>query len=232
MFFRLSRAACAAIVLSWIAVNATFPAHADTFGPGPGGSIPDATTSSTAPGTFTSTITIVNPGAIVSLDSVTLTSLVHTWVGDLEVTLTAPNGDDVHLFSRVGVTTATGSGENSNLNGTYMFVNSGGANFPATAIALGNNDITPSGTYDRSTAANASVAGGQDLDTFSIFAGDPVAGTWSLTISDWFELDTGTLGSWTLDFTLQPAQAPEPATLALLAIAFAAFGVRRRKRVI
>jgi hypothetical protein len=104
---------------------AAFPASAtvQTYN-GTGGAIADATSNNTTPGNTNYVINIGNAGTINSIVNVVLTfgstgAAHHTWVGDLEVTLIAPNLDDCHIFARTGVTNATGFGSSANLLGPY-----------------------------------------------------------------------------------------------------------------
>jgi hypothetical protein len=192
-------------------------ASADVYGPGAGGAIPDRGVTGVGPplSTFTSTIA-VPAGSVVSVNSVTITGLTHSWVGDLVASLTAPNGDNVHLFSRVGSTTPTGFGNSGDFNGDYTFVNSGGATMPLAG------NVAP-GTYNRSTN-NPGAPPVPDLDDYTVFNGDPSGGNWTLTIEDWAGGDTGALTGWSLDVTI-----PEPGSLSLLAGCVALPLLRRRR---
>jgi hypothetical protein len=207
-------------------------ASADVFGPGPGGTIPDATTSFTGPGTFTSVIPVGGtiPG-LSSLTSVTLTfptlttgeTTRHSWAGDIQAILTAPNGDNVHLFSKVGATTATSFGDSSDLAGTYTFINTVTAPTfeQAATTALSTAPIAP-GTYQRSTNALAGATVGVDNDDYTVFNGDNLNGNWTLTLKDWGAGDTGDLVNWSMDIFV-----PEPSSLALLGLGGLAL-LRRR----
>ncbi len=209
--------------------------RADEFGPGPGGPFPDALLNNTpgSQGVFTSTIVVPAGLPVISFNSATLnmgTGLgpagAHTWAGDLSVTLTAPNGDSVHLFSRPGVTTATGFGNDANFAsaGVYTFVNSGGLTFPVTAPFV---TPIPPGSYNRSTNFGPPVVTPQNTNTYSVFTGDPASGVWTLRVEDWAAGDTGGLASigWTMDITV-----PEPGSLSLLAGAAILPLMRRRRR--
>jgi subtilisin-like proprotein convertase family protein len=210
-----------------LALAAGSVAVADVYN-GTGGAIPDRGATGVGPPTsvFTSTVNVPG-GSVISVNNVTLNFGVgpgatgaHSWVGDLVVKLTAPNGDNVHLFSRLGATTATGFGRADDMSGgPYVFVNSGGANMLTT---LGNP--VPAGTYDRSTN-NPIAPPPQDLDDYTVFNGDNAAGAWTLTIEDWAGGDTGGLANWSLDITV-----PEPGSMGLLAGAAALPLLRRRRR--
>jgi MYXO-CTERM domain-containing protein len=203
-------------------------ASADVFGGGLGGALPDSTTSNSlaGAGVFNSTINVGAAGNIVSLNSVTLTSLTHTWVGDLQVWLTSPTGTRVNLFSRLGNTTATGFGNGNNLLGNYTFTE-GGAAFGGA----GGTGLVPAGTYARSTNTNAAVVQfgadgatqGINANTFAAFVGQSVTGVWTLSIRDLGNGDVGSLGSWAFDATI-----PGPGAVALLGLAGLVGGRRRR----
>jgi hypothetical protein len=209
-------------------------AGAQTFGPGPGGAIPDRGVSGVGPptiGSLTSTIVVpAGTGSIVSFDNVSITmgsptggaTGGHTFLGDLVFTLTAPNLDTVQILSRTGATSSTsfGSGDDF-VGGPFVFVDSGGLNFVTTAAAAGN--IAP-GTYNRFSTPAAAPNPANDVDTYAGFVGDVADGTWTLTVSDWAGGDTGGLASWSLSLTV-----PEPASMGLLAVG-AVFPLLRRRR--
>ncbi|HWB19343.1 MAG TPA: proprotein convertase P-domain-containing protein [Phycisphaerales bacterium] len=212
------------IVPSIVALGLALPASAvvQTYN-GTGGAIGD---NNGLTGGTNFIINIGDSGVINSIVNVTMTfSTAHTWAGDLEVTLIAPNLDDCHIFSRPGVTASTGVGNSANLLGPYTFVNSGGANFATAVAGTAGTANVASGTYNRSTAAAPTVTGGQDPDDYSVFAGDNLNGAWTLNIADWASLDTGALGSWSI--TIDYSGVPAPGALALLGLA-GVVGRRRR----
>lgn len=198
-------------------------ASADVFGPGPGGLIPDSPATPPGPA-FTSSITVPG-GTVVSFNSITMSfAPAHTWVGDLVVTITAPNGENAHVFARTGSTTAGGVGDSSDLIGPYTFTPGPGTPGAWTAAAIAAAAAVPSGTYARETLSPLASPPAADPDNFTVFHGDPAGGTWTLTIQDWASLDSGGLASWSMDITI-----PEPASLGLL-VAGAGLPLLRRRR--
>lgn len=176
-------------------------ALAGTFGPGPGGLIPD-----NDPAGFISTISIPASNATIgSFESVTIVfgNPTHSWAGDLHAQLRSPSGTIVHLFSRIGSTPGNPYGDDSDLGGTYVFAN---GMYPASladaAAAAGPRERIPAGTYARST--NPIVGGapaGQVFTDFNALTGEPVSGNWQLLISDSTEGDSGGIVSWSLQMT-------------------------------
>ncbi|MFO0974206.1 MAG: RHS repeat-associated core domain-containing protein [Phycisphaerae bacterium] len=188
---RLGRAVRIAAVTLVLALHAA--ARGDTFGPAAGGSIPDNT-----PAGLSSTITVSLPNdpLVSCFNSVTLTTLIHGHVGDLRVRI-SHNGANADLFCRIGANAPADPGDSSNVAGDYTFADSG-PDFRSAAAAAGDLDVIAGGAYARSTA-NAGVTGFVDNDPLSVFAGLPVNGDWTLTISDHVAGEAGSLGSWSFD---------------------------------
>jgi subtilisin-like proprotein convertase family protein len=196
-------------------VAAAAPAMAQTtYGPGPGGTIPDATAGGVVT-PITSDIVISDSYSITGA-SVTINGLTHSWAGDLIITLTKVGDGSATLVSRVGSTTPTGVGDSTNFGGTYTFANSG-ANLWTTVAGLGSTVNVPSGTYAATSALSSTPN-----NAFNVFNGQNSAGTWRLSISDNANIDTGTFTSWSI--TLVPA----PGAVAAFGLAGLA-GLRRRR---
>jgi hypothetical protein len=185
---------------------------------GTGGLIPDGTNTTSTPGSISSTIVGV-PG-LTSLGAIAIMGLSHTFAGDLVAEVSGPGGTFM-LFGRVGRAAAQSYGSpfgyGSNFNGTYVFQDSGGNNLWAAALAAGAGDI-PGGGYDASGINGAGAATG-------LFPGAQPAGNWTLTLSDWAGLDSGSFQGWEIRGTA----VPEPATMAALGIGALALLRRRRK---
>lgn len=208
-------------------------AGAQTFGPGPGGAIPDRGVAGSGPptlGTLSSTIIVpAGTGTIISFDNISLTMGVgpgatgaHTWVGDLVATLTAPNGDSAQFLVRPGGTSSTSFGNSADFSGgPYVFVNSGGLPFPTASPPT----PVPPGTYNRFNNPLVTPNPPTDTDDFTVFHGDTADGTWTLEIGDWAGGDTGGLASWSLTVTV-----PEPGSIGLLSVAAGLPLLRRRRR--
>jgi subtilisin-like proprotein convertase family protein len=185
------------VILPAVVFAFTAATQAAVYGPQAGGAIPDSTVGGQGGTPLTSTLAIADAGTITSVNSVTLTGLTHTWVGDLRVTLTAPNGDNVHLFARLGCTGNLTVGNGNDLAGNYIFQDTG----TQFGGPLGTAAV-PAGTYARSTCQAALTVPLPDNDAFTVFNGDPVTGNWVLSIDDWFPADVGNLTSWSIDISV------------------------------
>ena len=122
--------------------------------------------------------------------------ITHTWMGDLAVTLTAPDGvTTVQLTDRPG--------------------------FPATLF--GCNNVDPAINVDLDDEAVATIEDscpepyvGMFIpnEALSAFDGMSTLGTWTLNISDNVGGDTGTLENWTLNYEyLELSSDPFPVVL-------------------
>lgn len=152
--------------------------------------------------TVTSTLTVpVGTGKVDGIQ-VQLT-IVHTYIGDLRISLTSPQGNTVdlihHPFSHSG------------LSGDYLFEDSAGTRI-VDLLTL----VIPAGSYHPTTAWDA-------LSYLSDFQGETADGIWTLTIQDDFLWDEGILMAWSLilDATATPQSStplpsPRPAQADLL----------------
>ena len=127
--------------------------------------------------------------------------LTHTFSGDIRITLTSPNAITQTIFERVGGTAASPTclalnGDTGNANdfgGTYT-ISDAAATGINTAMLTGPSPLA-SGSY-QAQACTGSTLGLVSLNT--VFAGAPVAGTWTLTVYDLDNVSTGTLTSFAL----------------------------------
>lgn len=127
----------------------------------------------------------------------------HSYIGDLEMTLTSPNGlAHLVLFSRVGVNNNSIYGYSSNLNGVYTFVDVDsnlGVTNDLWATALSNDNDLPEAAYRTSTEGKLNNNfGGCTTRLNGAFGGLTPAqsnGVWTLHVADHGFSDIGTINS-------------------------------------
>lgn len=125
----------------------------------------------TGPGSVTSTLNV--PGAPIIGDLDVTINITHTFMQDLDVNLTSPQGNDNGLFSDIGA--ATTGGPQTALN---LVLDDEAALPPAFALSSPFY-LQPELAY-----------------RLSWFDGENAGGTWTLTIRDDATGDGGTLSSW------------------------------------
>lgn len=130
--------------------------------------------------TVTSTITVAQAGTINNVDVLNLIGT-HTWVSDLTFTLTSPQGTVVNLFGGI-----CGNQDNFNLNFSDNAAPGAIPCPPTTGL-----------TY-------------QPTGSLADFNGQDMQGVWTLTVSDAFNLDGGSLNSWSLNICFDPPLCPIP----------------------
>jgi subtilisin-like proprotein convertase family protein len=150
----------------------------ETINPEPDVSIPDNNTS----GNF-STGTVTAPAASSITDVNVTIDINHTWVGDLEATLTSPDGTVVELFNRPGVPAGTFGCAGNDLDVTF------------------DDEATNTATDFENSCGNLPAITGSFQSTIpmSNFDGETPTGDWTLTVVDNAGGDLGVIASWTLD---------------------------------
>jgi subtilisin-like proprotein convertase family protein len=206
-------------------------ASAQFSAPGVGlGPIPDGTGTGTSGAPLVSTATIGGSGPIANVwIDFGQGGITHTWVGDLWITLTHPNGTTtMDILKRPGRGSASTFGYSSDfvVGNSYVFRDGGATLFNVAPAA-----IIPSGTYLASS--NPATAGDPSpppqayvytpMSFVSTFGGLEANGVWTLTITDWGGGDIGALNGWTLH-----VDVPEPTSLALIGLAGLGLLARRR----
>ncbi|MDH3493244.1 MAG: hypothetical protein OEM82_06805, partial [Acidobacteriota bacterium] len=179
----------------------TFQAESGTLG-----TIPDGGTCPTT-GTPREVDFIVSGLSGVVSDVQITTDFVHTWVGDLSVTLVAPNSDQHIIFSRTESSSTNCFGDSSNLGETYGFNDfASGQNWWDAAFNTDDGFNIPGGAY-RTTAPGPDDTPPADETVMSAaFAGVTNAnGTWKLRITDGSEGDTGSIDAASLTLTTAAA---------------------------
>lgn len=182
---------------------AVFPADAGTLG-----GIPDHVAGCDATGGTPRNVTFTVSGlsgAPTNVEaSVTFGGPAHSWVGDVEAVLIAPNGASHTLFARTLATTATSCGDSTDATGSYTFADSAAAppngGWWQTANILGAAVPMTIGSY-RTTAIGGAGAPNPQPPTNMNAAFAGVAnpnGTWTLRISDHGGGDTGAVSAASL----------------------------------
>lgn len=145
--------------------------------------IPDGNGSS-SPGQ-TATSTLEGPNFTLTDLNLIFEDLDHTWMGDLHIDITSPAGTTATILR------SQWESESGPLGGEDNFTN--------TLL----DDQSPFNIDDGTAPFSGSfnVNYGDVSNPLSIFNGETSLGTWTVSITDWFSADTGTLNSWGLTFT-------------------------------
>jgi subtilisin-like proprotein convertase family protein len=126
------------------------------------------------PGTVTSTITIGQSARLKKV-AVKIGDIHHTFDSDLQITIRAPDGTTVPLVDSRG-----GGGDN--------FINT--VLTDAAGTPIGNGSAPFTGNF-------------RPESPLAVLQGHQMKGTWTLTVTDTFPQDGGTLNAWSL--LLNPA---------------------------
>ncbi len=130
--------------------------------------------------TVTSILTITDAGSITDVNVLNL-EITHTWISDLDVTLSSPSGTSVQLFTSI-------CGSDDNLSASF-------------------DDEAASGTLPCPPTDGNTY---QPTGSLANLIGEPAAGTWTLTIADTAGGDGGELTGWTLEVCTADAGCTGP----------------------
>jgi gliding motility-associated-like protein len=184
--------------------NCTPPVSGTTF-------LPDGSGVSYSTGI---TVNCFNAGQTVTaasnISNICLT-LEHSYLGDLQIVLICPNGQQMILKSYA-------SGGNGTYLGNPIDNTTGGPGTgslycftPAASTLLVNGGTVSSG----SPAGNSIAAGNyMPVDPFTNLVGCPLNGTWTIQVTDNLSADDGYIFNWDVNFTTPPATGSFTPTIA------------------
>ena len=137
-------------------------------------------------------------------------SITHSWIGDLSVALTSPGGANYLLMADLDNGTGGCGNEEDNVdvcielgvgnpltNNTEYICNPGPC-FSGMCCLTGNYTAPCGGVGD--PVSGAAQAPNCNLNDFNT-PGSPANGTWTLTVNDICDEDTGTLNNFSLEFS-------------------------------
>ena len=122
----------------------------------------------------------------------------HTYVGDLDVALIAPNSTQATIFSRTGATTAGSFGDDSNLAGPYRFFDNNSNSWWTAAGAVGDTSAMDTRQLRGSSAGGAGGTGANTQITPTFSGVTNPNGTWILRFRDGGGGDTGSVSAASL----------------------------------
>lgn len=148
---------------------------------------PAATIPDNAPSGITIPIEVAGSSGLVVAVELDL-DITHPWVGDLVVTLTAPNGQTMVVLDRPGLPSIGFPGP----------FGCGGADLLATFT---DASVVPAESLCSTTTVPVLAGSLMPAQPLASFGGTPATGVWWLTVSDGSIADQGVLNSACLRFT-------------------------------
>lgn len=212
--------ACVGATVNLVAQVSSASSDPWTFNPPTGLLIPDGTG---IPFTTTIEVTGQEPDALIgSIDQVPTicVDLEHSYMGDLTLAITCPNGQSIAFHQQGGGSTYLGAANDSDagtgpvIGECWTYCWSPTATL-GTFVDCATSGPTPNVTQAGAPSNNALIAGTySSMQPMDQLIGCPVEGTWTLAVTDSWALDNGWLCGWSLD--LDPgATGPVPGTSAL-----------------
>ena len=136
------------------------------------------------------TVSGIPAGATISEIRVTLNNVTHSYVGDLDINLIAPNSGNLNLIGSLN----NGAGSNSSDDFINTVISSLGTNSLSAAAA------PRTGTFAADALAGFGPVG--NAQTVSDWNGlsSVINGTWTLAVADFFAGDAGIISNWSISF--------------------------------
>jgi len=189
------------------------PEAGDLSGANPGAQVGAPITVSGSTGSVGKVVISIDGTACTTDEGASTVGIDHSFVGDLVLTLRAPDGTEVIL------TNLTGAGGNNLCQVVF--------------------DDAEAASLQGALSAAAPFTGSYHPDSpLSAFVGKPANGTWVLLAQDFYIINTGSIRAWSIDIT--PAQSGATATVpvptlsewALIGLSslMAAIGIARVRR--
>ena len=146
---------------------------------------------------FPSTIVVSNVLGTIEKVTVTLNSLTHNYPNGINVVLVSPAGKQVLLMSHAG-----GAGSVNGVNLTFDDAASGNLPVASPTSQIISGTFKPTG-YAPSPSPPSGLTGAFGSALSALKTDDP-NGTWKVFVFDDAPLDSGSLGSWTLNLYSTP----------------------------
>ena len=147
-------------------------------------------------GTINSTINVPN-GA--SIQSVALSTVIlHSWIGDIDGTLTSPQGNVITVFERPGIPGSNFGCDEDNVRATFDDNAINDADDFENTCGTGTYSID--GTY-------------QPIESFNNLATENSTGDWIFQIQDYVDEDGGSLNSWSLEICTNSGTSAAPSLI-------------------
>ncbi|NRA12800.1 MAG: proprotein convertase P-domain-containing protein [Crocinitomicaceae bacterium] len=144
---------------------------------------------------FTSVIVVTGAG-IISDVNISSLDISHPWVGDLRAELMSPTGTVVSLFDQPGIPGSTWGCAGDDID-----------------VSFDDGAVSTAVDFDAACGATAPTISGpyQSIDVLSVFNGESITGTWTLTVYDEYTAgDDGILNAWSLELCTVPSTCVDP----------------------
>ena len=148
---------------------------------------------------FAENQTLIDVNDILSINI----NMEHSYAGDLDMFITAPNGVQVQLYAQAGGATWFGEATDQDATDTnpgigYDYGWSMNPTYNGTMADGMINNTTPDPSVEFSNILNPDIY--LPLESFDALLGTPLNGDWTITIVDNLGIDNGWIFSWGISF--------------------------------